>query len=115
MGTRDKNQISDDGWIRLKLMQMPQDNKMSQDGVVLNPALIPSLEHDDILQIKPIGSTETVCVQYKKNVTQDIRPKDRSIMVCSRIFQNRKDKFPQRGDVQVRKVDKETVKICDFF
>jgi hypothetical protein len=108
MGTRDKqtpSASSDEGWIRLKLTQM------QNDGVIINQNLIPSLENDDILQIRPIGSNEPpVCVQYRKNAGGEPRSKDRFIMVCSRVFQNRKDIFPQRGDVEVRRVEKESVR-----
>lgn len=107
MTARDNNapSMSDDGWIRLKLMQM------SHDGIKINPNLIPLLAHDDILQLRPIGSQESICIQYKKSMAIDIRSKDRSISICSRVFQNRKDIFPQRGDVEVRRVDKESVRI----
>lgn len=106
MGTRDKQaqSASDEGWVRLKL------NQMAHNGVVINQNLIPSLENDDILQIRLIGSSEPpVCVQYRKNTTIDVRSKDRSIAVCSRVFQNCKDKFPQRGPVEVRRVEKSSV------
>lgn len=103
--------VGEDRWIRLKLIQM------HHEGMVINPNLIPSLEHDDVLQIRPIGSAESsVYIQYKKNVSSDVRAKENTIMVCSRIleyFQNRKDKFPQKGDIEVRKVEKESV--CCLF
>src|SRR4051812_46040957 len=107
MEARDQQQkgpLAGGAWVRLKLMQI------QHEGVSVGANLIPSLTHDDILQIRPVGSKEHVFVQYKKNLATEVRTsKDRCIMVCSRVFQNRKDTFPQRGEVEVRKVDKESV------
>lgn len=108
MALRENQSNNDNAWVRLKLTQMPQD------GVIVNPNLIPSLVHDDILQVRSIGSNESVCIQYKKNMSSDVvKSKDRSIMICSRVFQNRKNLFPQRGDVEVRRVDKSTLTPLD--
>ncbi|KAI6240862.1 DEP domain-containing protein 5 [Aphelenchoides fujianensis] len=106
MESKEKQILSGGGWIRLKLIHR------QEDGVSLNTRHIPTLADDDCLQIKAVGSKDYVFVQYKTPPAEEAaRIKDGCIIVGARVFQNRKDKFAPRNEVEVRKIDKKMVEL----
>ncbi|KAI6235336.1 DEP domain-containing protein [Aphelenchoides besseyi] len=106
MDTKENRLLAGGGWTRMTLMHR-QD-----DGVIVNTRQIPTLEYDDCLQIRVVGTKDYVFVQYKKPLSEDTtRAKDGCIIVGFRVFQNRKDKFPTRSEVEVRKIDKKMIEL----
>uniref|UniRef100_A0A915D7E9 DEP domain-containing protein n=1 Tax=Ditylenchus dipsaci TaxID=166011 RepID=A0A915D7E9_9BILA len=90
--------------IRIKLIHK------SEEGLEFSPRLIPGLKIGDILEIKSIADEKHfVLCMFTAECVNENRYKDKSIVICSKIFENRKWKnsFPTRNDCLVRKVDKE--------
>uniref|UniRef100_A0A1I7RZM8 PH domain-containing protein n=1 Tax=Bursaphelenchus xylophilus TaxID=6326 RepID=A0A1I7RZM8_BURXY len=102
---RSRNQRAIDGpaAIRLKL------HHRVEEGISVNAHSIPGLQDDDILEVKSTNSPHYVYVQFKKE-TNKATTRD-AIQICDKVFDTRKDFFPSRSFVLVRRVDKEK----DFY
>ncbi|KAL3090248.1 hypothetical protein niasHS_006700 [Heterodera schachtii] len=95
--------MHDDGYIRCKLIHR------AEEGFELSHRLIPNLAPGDVIQIRSALSHDYVAFQYTSECANESRFKDRSIVVCSKAFENRKAQFPTRYDVLVRRVEKKDV------
>lgn len=94
-----------DPFVRLKL------HHRAEEGISISPAALPGLQPGDILQLR--AGTHYVYVQYKKEGTKVVA-KD-SIQVCEKVFDSRKEHFPARSYVEVRRVQKEEVSAPVIF
>ncbi|KAI1721247.1 vacuolar membrane-associated protein iml1 domain-containing protein [Ditylenchus destructor] len=100
---QDSVTLRDKGYVRVKLIHK------ADEGLEFSPKLIPGLESGDILEIRSALNNDYVIFQFAPECINESRYKDRSLVVCSKAFESRKNSFPTRSECLLRKVSKEDV------